>query len=792
MRHLRNKAKLGLGLALTAALVCSLVLIAAPPMAASPGVIRNAPVHFGAGKANGGGDVMWSLEKTHTLANDRSIYLYGPDAGNYAMFHLFPTVPMTIQDLSTFKFWVYSAADVADYQMTIDFVADVDGDGHRTFPPDYAIGSSAMSFGPLTTGWHELTALDLLAATPIEGGWYYEDEDGFSVTSTFTDLQGWLTAGTIPAAAWQPGGDHVTNGDGTENFLRIQLGGAITTWGDDETWVDDVTVNTTTYDLEAFLIPSLGVDVKGSEQKFIINGYINVGPIFADVDTDIASVTSAEDIDPVVDNSWTVTPGVNSPVVTVEAGGNPGGSYITISAVKPGDCVVKVKLDDEDEDSLPDMTLSAEKKWGEINNTVLEASQITLIEAGDEVDLDETVYATIHWGSMDPEDEVVMAAGGADVHWWLVKDTPANQAELEAILVQIFGADNVSIDGMFGAACGQYAEADDPFTKLDHFYTTDADPVTALKTYFSKTEGDATSGKPTYVSTVTDDSLPPALCRDVERGWTQASVEFLDTLDGPFEATDDVIVIALATYPVNLHGENPVCVEFQKLTSLPPEDLKDVQTYVDDVLTAEGTVDPIRKMLYVFVRDYDGSPAAGESVEFVIDGPFGLFEALLTDTNIDSAVSCYDADAYPAGIFAASKAAVSTTRLANTAEIAKFGDFVDLVYEATDTTGYAIAGVKIVSSHCEDVDVLIYVHDCYGQEEVVITRDVMVTGFCEVLPPDILAYYRGLGEDPNVVETTDLLQAANDWANEVVPSGFTEPISTTQLLALANEWAATD
>jgi len=59
-------------------------------------------------------------------------------------------------------------------------------------------------------------------------------------------------------------------------------------------------------------------------------------------------------------------------------------------------------------------------------------------------------------------------------------------------------------------------------------------------------------------------------------------------------------------------------------------------------------------------------------------------------------------------------------------------------------------------------------------------------------PADILAYYRGLGEDPNVVETTDLLQAANDWANEVVPPSFTEPISTTQLLALANEWAATD
>jgi len=56
-------------------------------------------------------------------------------------------------------------------------------------------------------------------------------------------------------------------------------------------------------------------------------------------------------------------------------------------------------------------------------------------------------------------------------------------------------------------------------------------------------------------------------------------------------------------------------------------------------------------------------------------------------------------------------------------------------------------------------------------------------------PEDILAYYRALGEEPNVVETSDLLKAANDWANAVVPPGFTECISTTQLLTLANEWA---
>jgi len=55
---------------------------------------------------------------------------------------------------------------------------------------------------------------------------------------------------------------------------------------------------------------------------------------------------------------------------------------------------------------------------------------------------------------------------------------------------------------------------------------------------------------------------------------------------------------------------------------------------------------------------------------------------------------------------------------------------------------------------------------------------------------DILAYYRGLGSDPNVVETTDLLKAINDWADGTIPPGFTEAISTIQLLELIGEWAS--
>jgi hypothetical protein len=53
----------------------------------------------------------------------------------------------------------------------------------------------------------------------------------------------------------------------------------------------------------------------------------------------------------------------------------------------------------------------------------------------------------------------------------------------------------------------------------------------------------------------------------------------------------------------------------------------------------------------------------------------------------------------------------------------------------------------------------------------------------------ILSYYRGLGNDPTKVETTDLLKAADDWSNNRIVDGFTNLITTQQLLSLADEWS---
>jgi hypothetical protein len=59
----------------------------------------------------------------------------------------------------------------------------------------------------------------------------------------------------------------------------------------------------------------------------------------------------------------------------------------------------------------------------------------------------------------------------------------------------------------------------------------------------------------------------------------------------------------------------------------------------------------------------------------------------------------------------------------------------------------------------------------------------------QVTATSILSFYRGLGADPDVVETTDLLKAADDWSRDIPAPGFICTITTQQLLMLADEWS---
>jgi len=66
---------------------------------------------------------------------------------------------------------------------------------------------------------------------------------------------------------------------------------------------------------------------------------------------------------------------------------------------------------------------------------------------------------------------------------------------------------------------------------------------------------------------------------------------------------------------------------------------------------------------------------------------------------------------------------------------------------------------------------------------------IAVVGGNNIIILDILAYYRGLGTNPDKVETRDLLKAMDDWRSKIVPPGFINPITNQELSALINEWA---
>ena len=68
---------------------------------------------------------------------------------------------------------------------------------------------------------------------------------------------------------------------------------------------------------------------------------------------------------------------------------------------------------------------------------------------------------------------------------------------------------------------------------------------------------------------------------------------------------------------------------------------------------------------------------------------------------------------------------------------------------------------------------------------------IAIVGGNNIITLDILAYYRGLGSDPDIVETTDLLKAMDDWRSKTVPAGFERPITNQELSALINEWVIT-
>ncbi len=66
---------------------------------------------------------------------------------------------------------------------------------------------------------------------------------------------------------------------------------------------------------------------------------------------------------------------------------------------------------------------------------------------------------------------------------------------------------------------------------------------------------------------------------------------------------------------------------------------------------------------------------------------------------------------------------------------------------------------------------------------------IAIVGGDKIITLDIIAYYRRLGDDPDRVETMDLLKAMDDWRSGTKPVGFAHQITKQELLDLISEWS---
>lgn len=66
---------------------------------------------------------------------------------------------------------------------------------------------------------------------------------------------------------------------------------------------------------------------------------------------------------------------------------------------------------------------------------------------------------------------------------------------------------------------------------------------------------------------------------------------------------------------------------------------------------------------------------------------------------------------------------------------------------------------------------------------------IAIVGENNMITLDIFKYYRRLGSNPDILETTDLLKAIDDWGSGMAPVGFARPVTYNELNALIDEWA---
>ena len=365
------------------------------------------------------------------------------------------------------------------------------------------------------------------------------------------------------------------------------------------------------------LIPGLGQDVMGSQQKFVL---VNVplwdgDPVFSNhvglIEQELEKEIDYHGLPFVLDwvqgdlhyapgiDEWIITSGVALSVsdIVIAGGGNVSNNepWIEVETDDTGDAHFAVRLqwvvpNGEGLEWAPYDVEKVEKKWGIIHHTVLDmhpevperpaSPQASWVgDAGTSANprtqnMSDYAYASFYWGSIDnPE---VYTAGDAVVHWYLIKDD-IDHENRQAILdiMDLFNEKaGQECAGTDPCGCGPYDRPDQnsipvvltPQERIEAVYNGAGVRLNeAQKTKFTNVVDGYyyEQNDDTYLEANSQGDFPGE-----DRGLTM--VEVANT------GEESILVVTLTEYPTDFHGEQPVCIEmgYKSYSEAPPPSMR--------------------------------------------------------------------------------------------------------------------------------------------------------------------------------------------------------------------------
>ena len=377
------------------------------------------------------------------------------------------------------------------------------------------------------------------------------------------------------------------------------------------------------------LVPSIALNVKTADETFTVLWTSNGLPV---------------DGSRVLD--WVVVQGEGGGEVSLVAGGQPGDNFITICKVVVGDAIVVATVNGS---PGPNEVVNAEKKWGEIVDTVLEATPNQNIQIGQTVRVHEQVIADFLPGPVEAP------AGGAKITWWLLQNDDLDDAQtrLEALVDSFDVSSHTSGPLGYGEGCGQYGfwqlslngSPFFPYEVIENGINGIYDDHEAIATKFIAEEGvGASPGTPLPTPVTKWVTYTDTWAQPLGEGNTNMDVTFSELSGGEAEP---VIVVVLADYPWDKNGENNVCVEYMKFTPYlmefnpdfigEPRSCDEPSCCVEFTNLTTGGVLPYQDAVWDFG---DGSAMAGVAVNYgeTIEHCYttsGTFDVMLTMWDAD-------------------------------------------------------------------------------------------------------------------------------------------------------------